>query len=186
MGILSESGSPLWSTNCRYKVVEAIGAFPITNSNPDSPYSLFTPLTVGWSMSLPSSVPRKTITCPKMGLLFAFTTVPPMPAQLQAKSGWMTVLSTCEVDALKGAFGVLVGFGVRVGGKSETGVALENGVNVGRGVLLGVNSSVGLAVQVGASWIGVFVAVGGWGRKMDLPGGSTFKLDPGLRKINPK
>lgn len=64
------------------------------------------------------------------------------------------MLSTCEVEALNGAFGVLVGvggFGVRVGGKSETGVSVANGVNVGRGVFVDVNSSVGLAVHVGSS-----------------------------------
>jgi hypothetical protein len=90
------------------------------------------------------------------------------------------VLSTCEVDALNGDFGVAVGLGVRVGGKIEGGVSVENGVNVGRGVFVVVNSRVGLAVHVGASWIGVMVAVGGWRINTALPGGKTFRLDSGF------
>lgn len=96
------------------------------------------------------------------------------------------MLSTCEVEALNAAFGVLVGLGVRVGGKSETGVLVANSVNVGRGVWLGVNAIVGLAVHVASSWIAVIVGVGVGGRDPKLPGGRGFKLDVGLIKINPK
>src|SRR5512138_1951405 len=142
-----------------------MGALPSTNSKPDGPYSLLMPVTVCCSTDLPSSVPRSTTTMPMMGLPLASTTVPPMPAQLQASSGWITVLSTCWVVALNGALGVAVavgGFKVRVGGTSEKGVLVKKGVKVGRGVLLGVRTSVGLAVQVGSIWRGVTVSVGGW------------------------
>jgi len=62
----------------------------------------------------------------------------------------MSVLSIFLMEvALKGAFGVLVGLGVRVGGTSENGVSVRIGVNVGRGVDVGVISNVGLAVHVG-------------------------------------
>ena len=73
----------------------------------------------------------------------------------------MRVLSTWEDVAPNGAFGVLVGLGVLVGGTSENGVFVKKGVNVGRGVLLGVDSMVGLAVHVACNCKGVIVAVGG-------------------------
>lgn len=73
----------------------------------------------------------------------------------------MTVLSTCVTDgALKGAFGVALGFCVLVGGTSENGVLVGKGVKVGRGVSLGVSASVGLGVHVGWSCNGVTVNVG--------------------------
>lgn len=86
---------------------------------------------------------------PMTGLPFSSSTVPPIPAQLHARSGWISVLSTFLMEvAVKGALGVLVGLGVRVGGTSENGVSVNMGVNVGRAVLVGVISSVGLAVHV--------------------------------------
>lgn len=94
------------------------------------------------------------------------------------------VLSTCCTDAVKGALGVLVGLGVRVGGTSEKGVSVKIGVKVGRGVLVGVISNVGLAVHVGSSLIGAGVFVG---VLANLPvGGKTFKDEFGLMKINKK
>jgi hypothetical protein len=110
-----------------------------------------------------------------------------MPAQLQASSGWINVLSICCVVALNGSFGVRVGVGgrgVRVGGTSDTGVFVKKGVKVGRGVLLGVNSRVGLAVHVGSNCSAVTVAVGTLGP--NPPGGSGFKLESGLMKIQAK
>ena len=62
--------------------------------------------------------------------------------------------------ALNGALGVLVGFGVRVGGISENGVSVAIAVKVGRGVSVAVISSVGLAVHVAANCNGVGVEVG--------------------------
>src|SRR3989304_6035979 len=162
-----------------------MGAFPRTNSKPEGPYSLLIPVTVCCSMVLPSSVPRNTTTVPITGLLLASTTVPPIPAQLQARSGWMIVLSTCVGRlALNGAFGVGLGFGVLVGGTSEKGVFVKNGVNVGRGVSLGVSSSVGLAVHVAWSCNAVTVTVGVLGPLP--PGGKILKGEAGLMKINTK
>src|SRR5512134_3951323 len=100
------------------------------------------PLTVCCSIVLPFSVPRRTTTVPITGLLLASTTVPPIPAQLHASSGWMIVLSTCENDPPNGARGVGLGRSVFVGGTSENDVADGGGVKVGRGVLLGVAASV--------------------------------------------
>lgn len=94
------------------------------------------------------------------GLLLESTTVPPTPAQLQASSGWITVLSTWVNDPPNGALGVGLGLGVLVGGTSENDVLVGKGVNVGRGVSLGVTCSVGLAVQVGWSCNGVTVNEG--------------------------
>src|SRR5688572_12943960 len=115
------------------------------------------PLTVCCSIVFPFKVPRRITTVPITGLLLASTTVPPIPAQLQARSGWIKELSTWEADAPNGARGVALGRRVLVGGTSEKGVLVKNGVNVGRGVLLGVNSRVGLGVQVAASPMGVTV-----------------------------
>jgi hypothetical protein len=99
----------------------------------------------------------------------------------------MIVLSTLVTEmALKGARGVGVEVGgriVRVGGTREKGVLVKNGVKVGRGVLLGVRTSVGLAVQVGWSWIGVTVCVG---RRNCPPGGRRLNEDPGLKKMKTK
>jgi len=94
------------------------------------------------------------------------------------------VLSTCCDDALKGALGVALGFGVRVGGTSEKGVSVKIGVHVGRGVVVGVISNVGLAVHVASSLIGsgVFVGVLAY-----LPvGGRIFMEEFGLMKITKK
>jgi len=87
---------------------------------------------------------------------------------------------------VKGALGVLVGFGVRVGGTSEKGVSVNNGVHVGRGVLVAVISRVGLAVHVGTSVAGAGVAVGTLGTNKPPPGGKIFKDEFGLMKINAK
>src|SRR5574342_667599 len=97
----------------------------------------------------------------------------------------MIVLSTCAGEpALKGAFGVLVGLAVFVGGTSENGVLVKNGVNVGRGVSLGVNCNVGLAVHVGCNWKGVAVGVGVFGPSP--PGGKILKGELGVIKIYTK
>ena len=94
------------------------------------------------------------------------------------------MLATCVTEiAEKGALGVLVGLGVRVGGTRENGVSVKRGVNVGRGVLVGVISNVGLAVQVGSSLMGEGVAVG---TKRLPPGGKGFRDDVGFTKINAK
>src|SRR5512138_3749136 len=106
------------------------------------------PLTVCCSTVVPFNVPRNTTTVPMTGLLLASTTVPPIPAQLHARSGWMIVLCTWVNDPPNGALGVGLGLAVLVGGTSENGVFVGNGVIVGRGVSLGVTSSVGLGVQV--------------------------------------
>src|SRR3990172_2103784 len=144
------------------------------------------PLTVCCSTVLPFNVPRNTTTVPIMGLLLASTTVPPMPAQLQANSGWMRVLSTAVIDALNGALGVFVGFGVLVGGTSENDVLVGNGVSEGRGVSLGVSASVGLAVHVGSNCNGVDVNVGRGLPKGPPPGGRKLSREAGLIKINAK
>lgn len=84
------------------------------------------------------------------------------------------MLSTCVTEiAVKGALGVVVGFGVRVGGTSENGVSVVNGVKVGRGVMVGVDSNVGLAVHVGSSLRGAGVFVGTAAAL--LPGGKIFR-----------
>lgn len=174
------------STSCTYNVLlEAMGAFPITNSKPDGPYSLLMPLKFCCSTVEPSKKPRRTTTIPITGLPLSSSTVPPIPAQLQTRSGWMSVLSIAFTDvALNGAFGVLVGFGVRVGGTSEKGVSVESGVNVGRGVLVGVHSGVGLAVHVGSSLMGSGVCVGGAGtNKPPPPGCKGFNDEFGSRKM---
>src|SRR5215207_2169353 len=89
--------------------------------------------------------------------------------------------------AVNGALGVGVADGgrtVRVGGTSEKGVFVKNGVKVGRGVLLGVNSSVGLAVHVAWSWMGVTVSVASCSPRP--PGGRILNEDCGLIKIHAK
>jgi hypothetical protein len=60
---------------------------------------------------------------------------------------------------------------------------VKKGVKVGRGVLLGVRTSVGLAVQVGWSWMGVTVRVG---IRDCPPGGKKLNDEPGLKKIKTK
>jgi len=92
------------------------------------------------------------------------------------------VLSTCCTEAVKGALGVLVGFGVRVGGTSEKGVSVKIGVQVGGGVRVGVISKVGLAVQVGSSLIGAGVFVGVLANRPDF-GGKTFNDEFGSKNM---
>src|SRR5215207_2132291 len=177
----SESGIFCWSTSCTYNVLfDSTGAVPRTNSKPEGPYSLLMPLTVCCSTVLPFRVPRSTTTVPIIGLLLASTTVPPIPAQLQASSGWMMVLSTCVNDPPNGALGVLVGLAVLVGGTRENGVSVGSGVMVGRGVSLGVTTRVGLAVHVARSWMGVTVIVGTLLPKIPSPGGRMFSEEAGL------
>lgn len=101
----------------------------------------------------------------------------------------MSVLSTVVTDALNGALGVRVGvggFGVLVGGTSENDVLVGMGVMVARGVSLGVTARVGLAVQVGSSFMGVDVDVGRGSLNNPPPGGMGLREEAGLIKINAK
>ena len=95
------------------------------------------------------------------------------------------MLSWSEIEAaLKAALGVLVGFGVLVGGTNENGVFVETSVKVGRGVLVGVMTSVGLGVQVASSCRGVGDNVGVFGPS--APGDRIFREESGLIKISAK
>ncbi len=94
------------------------------------------------------------------------------------------MLSVCCCEALNGAFGVLVGLGVFVGGTNENGVFDGIGVKVGREVFVGDTNKVGLGVHVASICSGVGVSVGTCGPK--APGRSGLSAEFGLKKINPK
>src|SRR5512138_3877997 len=110
-----------------------------------------------------------------------------MPVQLQARSGWMIVLSMAETLTLYGALGVFVGgfgVGVRVGGISEIGVLVGCTVMVGASVGVSVPVT-GVGVQVASSWMGVMVTVGGM-KAVGKLGGSGFSGVVGLMKMYAK
>ena len=145
------------------------------------------PLTVMLSIVLPLYDPTRRTVMPMMSLLFASTTEPPTPCQLQAaacKCGKMS-LCTSSTVAENGAFGVLVAVGVMVAGVKENNVAEGIGVNVGASVAVGDRIGVGCGVQVASSPKGVMVGVGDW-YAVTTTGGNGFIGEDGLIKIIPK
>ena len=124
---------------------------------------------------------------PIMSLLFASTTEPPIPCQLQAAACRCGIASLCNTVtfAENGAFGVFVAVGVEVAGVSENKVADGIGVNVGARVAVGESIGVTVGVQVASSPKGVMVAVGEpYG--VTATGGKGFNREVGLIKSIPK